>query len=336
MKRSTNIIIPAIEINDELLNCLKGLNKISSKNFFVSIILDKKNKKKFPKFKYKINKLVVGKINMSKKRNIAAKKFNSEYIAFLDSDAYPNRNWLRLGIGYLKQKKGDVVGGPGLPFPKQTYEEKICYYSKRSFFVTGYLNFRKFKAKSRHCDWLESCNLIMKRSFFLNHGGMDEKRYTGEDKEFFERARKENPNLKVYYNPNLFIYHRERILVGFLLQRMCFGMDFLNLIKPSSGIKGFQPILPNLVFLSFLLLIISDIDLILKAQIASISILSIIFVIFLNLKKYIKSHKDLILTILTINLANISFAIGGILTVIGLRKVLVNKIYTFSRQRRDK
>ena len=76
---------------------------------------------------------------------------------------------------------------------------------------------------------------------------MDEKRYTGEDKEFFERARKENPNLKVYYNPNLFIYHRERILVGFLLQRMCFGMDFLNLIKPSSGIKGFQPILPNLV-----------------------------------------------------------------------------------------
>ena len=85
-----------------------------------------------------------------------------------------------------------------------------------------------------------------------------------------------------------------------------------------------------------MLLIISDIDLILKAQIASISILSIIFVIFLNLKKYIKSYKDLILTILTINLANISFAIGGILTVIGLRKVLVNKIYTFSRQRRDK
>ena len=51
MKRSTNIIIPAIEINDELLNCLKGLNKISSKNFFVSIILDKKNKKKISKAK---------------------------------------------------------------------------------------------------------------------------------------------------------------------------------------------------------------------------------------------------------------------------------------------
>ena len=71
---------------------------------------------------------------------------------------------------------------------------------------------------------------------------MDEKRYTGEDKEFFERVRRINSNLKVYYSPNLFIYHRERTLIGFLLQRMSFGMDFLNLIKTNSGIKGFQPI----------------------------------------------------------------------------------------------
>ncbi len=176
----------------------------------------------------------------------------------------------------------------------------------------------------------------MQRSFFLNYGGMDEKRYTGEDKEFFERARKENPKLKVYYNPNLFIYHRERTLIGFLLQRMCFGMDFLNLIKPGSGIKGFQPILPNLIFLSFLFLIIFDINLIFKTQIAAISIITIVFAIFLNIKKYINSFKDLILTIITIILANISFAIGGILAVIGLRKILVNKIYTFSRQRKDK
>ena len=335
MQGLTNIIIPAIEINDELLNCLKGINKINSRNFFVSIILDKKNKINLPKYKYKINKLISGKINMSKKRNIAAKKFKSEYIAFLDSDAYPNKRWLNLGIKYLMQKKGDVVGGPGLPFSKQSYEEKICYYSKRSFFVTGYLNFRKFKAKSRYCDWLESCNLIMKRNFFLKYNGMDEKRYTGEDKEFFERVRRINSNLKVYYSPNLFIYHRERTLIGFLLQRMSFGMDFLNLIKTNSGIKGFQPILPNFIFLSFLLIMITDIDLVLKSQIISTLIATIFFVIVLNVKKYINSFKDLILTVITISLANISFAIGGILTIIGLKKILVNKIYTFSRQRKQ-
>ena len=45
----------------------------------------------------------------------------------------------------LKQKKGDVVGGPSLPFSNQNYSEKICYLSKRSLFVTGYLNFRKYR-----------------------------------------------------------------------------------------------------------------------------------------------------------------------------------------------
>ncbi len=101
-----NIIIPAIELGDELLNCLKEISKINYSNFFVTIVLDQNVKSKLPKFEYKINKMVVGKINMSKKRNLAAKKFKSKYIAFIDSDAYPNKNWLKKGIKYLKTKKG--------------------------------------------------------------------------------------------------------------------------------------------------------------------------------------------------------------------------------------
>ena len=215
MKKLVNIIIPAIKLDDELLKCLREINKIKYSNFFVTIVLDYDIKNKLPKLKYKINKMIVGKVNMSKKRNLAAKKFKSKFIAFIDSDAYPNKNWLKNGVDYLKEKKGDVVGGPSLPFSKQNYSEKICYLSKRSIFVTGYLNFRKYKAKKRHCDWLESCNLIMEKKFFLKYGGMDSKRYTGEDKEFFERARKKNPNIKVFYSPDLYIHHRERRFLDF-------------------------------------------------------------------------------------------------------------------------
>ena len=80
MKELVNIIIPAIELNDELLKCLREINKINYSNFFVTIILDRDLKNKLLKFRYKINKLIVGKINMSKKRNIAVKKFKSKYI----------------------------------------------------------------------------------------------------------------------------------------------------------------------------------------------------------------------------------------------------------------
>jgi len=331
MSEKINIIIPAIKIDEELLTCLKEINKINYSNFFVTIVLDYDEYSWLPKFKYKIHKLIVGKINMSKKRNLAAKKFKSKYIAFIDSDAYPNKNWLKLAVKYLKQKKGDIVGGPSLPFSDQNYSEKICYLSKRSLFVTGYLNFRKYKAKSRHCDWLESCNLIMEKKFFLKHKGMDENRYTGEDKEFFERVRKKNPNIKVFYTPDLYIHHRERRFFGFLLQRSCFGMDFLNLIKYNVGFRGLQPILPLSAFLFILIIIFSNMIFFKKTIILAASLLLINFIIFLETKRYIKSLKDLILTILTINLANLAFALGSVVGLFGLQKVLANKVYAYSR-----
>ena len=114
---------------------------------------------------------------------------------------------------------------------------------------------------------------------------MDSKRYTGEDKEFFERVRKKNPDLKVFYSPDLFIYHRERRYIGFLLQRSCFGMDFLNLIKFNVGIKGFQPILPILIFLSLLFILISKIVLITKVTILLSCIMLINLAILFQIKK---------------------------------------------------
>ena len=331
MEGSVNIIIPAVKIDEEVLKCLVEINKIKYRNFFVTLVLDYTQGKKLPRLKYKINKLISGKINMSKKRNIAAKKYKSKYIAFIDSDAYPNKNWLKLATKYLKLKKGDIVGGPSLPFSDQNYSEKICYLSKRSLFVTGYLNFRKYKAKSRLCDWLESCNLVMEKKTFLKYKGMDEDRYTGEDKEFFERARKKNPNLKVFYSPNLYIYHRERRFFGFLLQRSCFGMDFLNLIKHNVGLRGYQPILPLSAFLLFLAILFSNIVFFTKIIILIILFLIINFIIFLETKSYIKSLKDLFFTILTINLANLSFALGSIIGLLGLQKLLANKVYSYSR-----
>ena len=331
MKDKVNIIVPAIKLDEELLKCLSIINKISYKDFFVTIVVDYKNKNKLPKLKFKIEQLIVGKINMSEKRNLAAKKFKSTYIAFLDSDAHPTINWLKFAIKYLKQEIGDVVGGPSLPFTNQNYSEHICHLSKRSIFVTGYLNFRKYKAKKRYCDWLESCNLIMRRVFFLKYGGMDPKRYTGEDKEFFERAKRKNNNIKVFYSPNLFVYHRERRYVGFLLQRCCFGMDFLNLTKWNIGPKGLKPLLPVLVFSIFLFVVISKITIVSKLNLLFPPLLILNLAIYFEIKKYIKSLKALFLTIITINLANVAFALGSFIRIFGLRRLLVNKFYSYSR-----
>ena len=171
----------------------------------------------------------------------------------------------------------------------------------------------------------------MEKKFFLKYGGMDNKRYTGEDKEFFERVRKKNPGLKVFYSPDLFIYHKERKYFGFLLQRSCFGMDFLNLIKFDFDIRGLQPILPISVFLSLLIILISKIVLFSKIIILLSCITLINIAILFEIKKYTKSFKDFFFTMITINLANIAFALGGIITFVGLKNFLVNKVYLYSR-----
>ena len=49
MKELVNIIIPAVELNDELLKCLREINKINYSNFFATIILDRDLKKQITK-----------------------------------------------------------------------------------------------------------------------------------------------------------------------------------------------------------------------------------------------------------------------------------------------
>jgi len=59
MGDSVNIIIPAVKIDEEVLKCLVEINKIKYQNFFVTVVLDHAQGKKLPRFKYKINKLII-------------------------------------------------------------------------------------------------------------------------------------------------------------------------------------------------------------------------------------------------------------------------------------
>tara|TARA_B100000780_G_scaffold244449_1_gene188050 strand:+ start:190 stop:1200 length:1011 start_codon:yes stop_codon:yes gene_type:complete len=334
MSSKINIVIPSIQLSEELVYCLQKLNNQTYKNFFVTIVLDFKNKKKLPKLKYKLNILLSGKKNMSYKRNFAVKKFQSDLIAFLDSDAYPNKDWLRIANKFFKKTTNlnTISGGPSIPFPKQSYNEMLCHYAKRSFYVTGYLNFRKYKSKSRYCDWIESCNMFMKRALYLRHGGMSVKKYLGEDKELIARLKKSDHSIKVFFNSKLFIYHKERDIKKFLLQRVVFGSDLFNIIKFGNQIKSFQPILPLLVIIIFSLIALIQMDLSNKLLLITVYIGLIQFLIFLDIKKYLKDFKKKFLSLIIINFANIAYVIGNIMAIIGIKNLINRKFYLKSRQ----
>jgi len=334
MNSKINIVIPSIQLSEELVYCLEKLNNQTYKNFFVTIVLDFHNKKKLPKLKYKLNTLISGKKNMSYKRNFGVKKFQSDLIAFLDSDAYPNKDWLKITNNYFSKNKNKnkITGGPSIPFPKQSYTEMLCHYAKRSFYVTGYLNFRKYKSRSRYCDWLESCNILMKKTLYLKHEGMSVKKYLGEDKELTERMKKSDDSIKVFFNSKLFIYHKERDIKKFFLQRLIFGSDLFNIINFGNQIKSFQPILPILVIIIFIFIVLIKMNLISKLLLITAYIGLIQFLIFMDIKKYLKDFKKIFLSIIIINFANVAYVIGNIIAIIGIKNLINRKFYLRSRQ----
>ena len=117
------------------------------------------------------------------------------------------------------------------------------------------------------------------------------------------------------------------------MQRLCFGMDFINLIKFNSGAKGLQPILPIFAFLSFIIILILKIELVYKFVVLFTAMVVINTAIFLEIRKYIKNIKTLFFTLITINLANLSFALGSILAFLGLKRSLISRTYLYSRKR---
>ena len=329
-----NIVIPSIQLSEELIYCLSKLNNQTYKNFFVTIVLDFENKIKLPKLKYKINKLISGKKNMSLKRNLGVKKFKSKIVAFLDSDAYPHKDWLKNANKFLikKSNANTICGGPSIPFPQQTYNEMLCHYAKRSFYVTGYLNFRKFKSKDRYCDWLESCNMLMQRTLYLKHGGMNIKKYLGEDKELIARMKKNDKSIKVYFMSKLFIYHKERNIKNFLLQRLVFGSDLFNIIKFGNEIRSFQPILPLLIMLTFFLIFFIKIDLDAKFLLVLAYVGLIQSIILLDIRRYLKGFKNTISSLILVNFANIAYVMGNLLGIFHIKNLINRKFYLKSRQ----
>ena len=46
-KKKFNVVIPSLTLSSELINCLLKFNNQKYKNFFVTVVLDYSNKKKF-------------------------------------------------------------------------------------------------------------------------------------------------------------------------------------------------------------------------------------------------------------------------------------------------
>lgn len=129
------------------------------------------------------------------KRNWAMQRATGDVFAFIDSDAYISKDWLKNALHYLQCF--DAVCGPGVLPPDAPFIEHVADQVHQWLFCP----YRVKAKKAQLVSWFPTFNLIVKREVapqFDNY-------LTGEDDRF-------GLNIKdgIFYHPSILVYHNRR------------------------------------------------------------------------------------------------------------------------------
>ncbi len=199
-----SIMIPCKEIDDLARECVDHCKSLDYPNFEILLLPDVEKEGLNG-----VRIIATGPLPPGAKRNIGVMNSNGELCAFIDSDAYPRRDWLRNAVNYLKDPKVSAVGGPGITPKNATVMEKASGYVLSSFMVGKLSN----RYDSKYCcesDDIHSCNFIAKKVALKETGGWNEKYWPGEDTLMCLDLK--NLGKKMVEASDVVVYHHRRSL----------------------------------------------------------------------------------------------------------------------------
>jgi glycosyltransferase involved in cell wall biosynthesis len=204
--KKVSIIIPCREIDSETEKCIEECLKLDYNNFEIIVLPDDADSKTLRKFRDKKIKIIkTGKVRPAFKRNTGMKKAKGEFFAFVDSDAYPEKEWLKNALKYFDDEKIGLVGGPNLTPPDANFWEKISGYSLANFWVSGFADIRYKISKNQFTHELPSCNYISRKKTSPEY---DPSFLTAEDSKFCFDIKKKG--YKIFYAGDVIVYHHRR------------------------------------------------------------------------------------------------------------------------------
>lgn len=203
-----SIIIPFYVDTSRFYNDLKKFNKLNYKNYEIIIVSDKQISVKNPKTRV----LLTGKevTGPAEKRDIAIKYATGEICAFIDDDAYPDKNWLKMAVIHFQHPQIVAVGGPGITPKEDKYWEQLTGLVYGSFFCGGHAQHRFVKKDAMFVVDYPAYNLIVRKDILLTIGGYGTHFYGGEDT--FLCLKLIKGGHRILYDPEVFVYHHRREL----------------------------------------------------------------------------------------------------------------------------
>lgn len=216
-----SIIIPFYVDTSRFYNDLKKFNKLNYKNYEIIIVSDKQISVKNPKTRVLLTgKKVTG---PAEKRDIAIKHAKGEICAFIDDDAYPDKNWLKTAVIHFQHPQIVAVGGPGVTPKEDKYWEQLTGLVYSSFFCGGHAQHRFVKKDAMFVVDYPAYNLIIRKDVLQKVGGYGTHFYGGEDTFLCLKLIKDGH--RILYDPEVFVYHHRRALfLPYLKQIANIGM----------------------------------------------------------------------------------------------------------------
>jgi cellulose synthase/poly-beta-1,6-N-acetylglucosamine synthase-like glycosyltransferase len=170
-----SIIIPCREIDDYAKECIEHCRQLDYESYEIILLPD-----------YALEKvdgvrvIPSGHTTPGAKRNIGVANSGGEVCAFIDSDAYPRRDWLGNAVKYFDDPQVAAVGGPGLTPEEDGFMQRAGGYVLSSFMVGG-ISSRYKAVRFSESDDIHSCNFIVQKEALKEAGGWNERYWPGED-----------------------------------------------------------------------------------------------------------------------------------------------------------
>lgn len=305
-----SIIIPCRYIDGYTMECIyKCLNCLDYDDIEVIVLPDRYNNVPIKNKKLKI--ISTGEKPPGAKRNIGIENSSGDVIAFIDSDAYPARDWLKNAIRYLEDREVVAVGGPGVTPEEDALLQKASGYVYSSFLMGGLS--RRFKQDSSYeSDDVHSCNFIVKRDA-LDNIRWDERYWPGEDTLICKDLKRAG---KILEAKDVVVYHhRKPLFIPHLKQVYNFGIH-RGLFARKFGENSLKLVyfLPS-VFVLYLLF--GTVTSVFFEWFKKIFLLSLAFYLITTLISSLNSRKLFLFVFIGIILTHITY---GIAFLFGLAK----------------
>ena len=223
-----SVIVCCYNAAATLDECLRSLEKLEYPRYEVIVVDDGSTDATHQiASQYDFRCIRVANGGLSAGRNLGINAANGEIVAFIDSDAYADPDWLYYMVAALEEHKASAVGGPNLSPPQDNFTAQCVDQSPGN--PTCVL------VDNESAEHIPGCNMAYRKDAFDAVGLFDaQHRAAGDDVDLCWRLLVSDK--KIVYHPSAVVWHHRRPTIsGYLRQQQGYGVAEAHLQRRYPG-----------------------------------------------------------------------------------------------------